>query len=292
MVEMSETSCSGETPISWPIEMAPIETFDQRRVISPLTAVQMKGMLEGVVLKGTGTRAALVGYTSGGKTGTAQKADPNTGAYSKTHYVASFAGFAPLNDPAIVVLVILDSPVGPHEGGEVAAPVFSRVAQQTLEYLHVAHDVEVDPQRLKLRAARVPADELNESSPDRVDPGIEIADTDVTAALSHPPDTQNTVEDFHPAALRTSPRVETATDVPLQTPSPMPPPSQGTVVLDVSGGVEVPSFLGKPLRDAVQLAQQSGIELDVVGSGVAREQSPAPGTHIPAGAHVAVRFAR
>jgi cell division protein FtsI/penicillin-binding protein 2 len=264
---------------------------EQHRVLSPLTAVEMKKMLEGVVLGGTGKQAQLIGYTAAGKTGTAQKADPNTGAYSKTHYVASFAGFAPLNDPSIAVLVVLDSPVGPHEGGQVAAPVFSRVAQQTLEYLNVPHDVDVDPKRQQLRAARSQADDLSESSPDRVDAGIEIADTDVTAALSHPPAPQNTVDDFHPVALKSKPRVEADTDVPLQTPS-LPPPSKGTVVLDVTGGVEVPSFLGKPLREAVELAQQTGVEIDVVGSGVAREQSPAPGTHIPAGAHVAVRFAR
>src|SRR5262245_40885447 len=100
-----------------------------RRVISTLTAAQMKHMLEGVVLRGTGTRAILDGYSSAGKTGTAQKTDPVTGRYSKSHYVASFTGFAPVNDPAVSVLVVLDSPVGPHEGGLVAAPVFSRVMQ-------------------------------------------------------------------------------------------------------------------------------------------------------------------
>src|SRR5206468_5396817 len=119
----------------------------QHRVVTTMTAAQMKKMMEGVVLDGTARRAMLDGYTVAGKTGTAQKVDPATGAYSKTKYVASFAGFAPVNSPAITVAVILDSAVGLHQGGQVAAPVFHRIAQQTLEYLHVAHDIELPSSR-------------------------------------------------------------------------------------------------------------------------------------------------
>jgi cell division protein FtsI (penicillin-binding protein 3) len=68
-------------------------------------------------------------------------------------------------------------------------------------------------------------------------------------------------------------------------------PTSGTVVLDVDGGVVVPSFLGKPLRSAVESAQQSGLEINAIGSGVAREQWPAPGSRLPAGQHITVRFA-
>ncbi len=86
----------------------------------------MRQMLEGVVLNGTGKLAKLEGYTSAGKTGTAQKYDPETGRYSTHDLIASFVGFAPINTPAVTILVQLDSPVGPHEGGQVAAPVFQR----------------------------------------------------------------------------------------------------------------------------------------------------------------------
>src|SRR5207344_2780841 len=88
-----------------------------RRVISSLTAAQMRQMLQGVVLHGTGRKAILEGYSSAGKTGTGQEVHPRTHTYSKTRYNASFAGFAPINDPKISVAVILDSPVGPHQGG-------------------------------------------------------------------------------------------------------------------------------------------------------------------------------
>src|SRR5206468_11359326 len=114
----------------------------QHRVVTTMTAAQMKKMMEGVVLDGTARRAMLDGYTVAGKTGTAQKVDPATGAYSKTKYVASFVGFSPVNTPAITIAVILDSPIGLHQGGQVSAPIFRRVAQQVLEYLHVPHDVE------------------------------------------------------------------------------------------------------------------------------------------------------
>jgi membrane peptidoglycan carboxypeptidase len=83
----------------------------QHRVVTPMTAAQMKKMMEGVVLFGTARRAILNGYTSAGKTGTAQKVDPATGAYSKTKYVASFIGFSPVNSPAVTIAVILDSPI-------------------------------------------------------------------------------------------------------------------------------------------------------------------------------------
>ena len=111
-------------------------------------------MMQKVVLEGTGRKAILEGYSSAGKTGTAQKVDPATGAYSKTKYIGSFAGFAPVNNPQIVVAVILDSAVGLHQGGQVSAPVFKRISQQVLEYLHVPHDLPLAPQHQLLLARR------------------------------------------------------------------------------------------------------------------------------------------
>ncbi len=114
---------------------------EPRRVIRATTAAAMRAMLEGVVLQGTGKLAQVDGYTVGGKTGTAQKIDPATGRYSPNKLIASFVGFAPINDPAVTILVQLDSPVGPHEGGTVAAPVFQRIAQQVLAYRNVPRDI-------------------------------------------------------------------------------------------------------------------------------------------------------
>src|SRR6195256_6304421 len=127
---------------------------NSRRVISSYTAAEMRSMMQKVVLEGTGRKAIMEGYSSAGKTGTAQKVDPATGAYSKTKYVGSFAGFAPVNNPQIVVAVILDSAVGLHQGGQVSAPVFQRISQQVLEYLHVPHDVQLPASRQLILARR------------------------------------------------------------------------------------------------------------------------------------------
>jgi cell division protein FtsI (penicillin-binding protein 3) len=103
----------------------------------------MRRLMQDVVLFGTARRALLNGYTAAGKTGTAQKVDPNTHRYSATDYVGSFVGFAPVNTPAISIAVILDSARGLHQGGQISAPVFKRVAEQVLAYMNVPHDAEI-----------------------------------------------------------------------------------------------------------------------------------------------------
>ena len=114
---------------------------------------------------------------SAGKTGTGQKIDPATGAYSKTKYNATFAGFAPLNNPQIVVAVILDSPVGLHQGGQVSAPVFRRISQQVLEYLHVPHDLPLAPKhQLLLAQSKVKDKDLADDTPDHPGEPLETAE--------------------------------------------------------------------------------------------------------------------
>jgi len=111
------------------------------RVISEMTSAKMRMMMQGIVVEGTGRRGALNGYSAGGKTGTAQKIDVATHTYSHTKLVASFAGFAPVSNPAISVAVVIDTPtVGTRYGAETSAPVFAEVAQEVLEYLGVPHD--------------------------------------------------------------------------------------------------------------------------------------------------------
>jgi len=116
-----------------------------RRILKPETAVLMRRMMESVVLEGTGRQARLAGFTSGGKTGSAQIPDPVTRRY--THrYHASFVGFAPVQNPVIVVAVTLNG--APRYGGVVAAPVFQRVAQEALRILGAVPDIpveEIDP---------------------------------------------------------------------------------------------------------------------------------------------------
>jgi cell division protein FtsI (penicillin-binding protein 3) len=239
----------------------------------------MKMMLQQVVLRGTGRKAQLDGFSAAGKTGTAQKVDPTTGAYSRSKYVASFAGFAPINNPALTVAVILDSAAGLHQGGQVCAPVFQRVMQQALEYLNVPHDAEVKAPSRRVLQTRLKDSDLDEGSPDRLAGGLEMAVADMPAAKLDAPSVM-------PAAQTPPPMPAGAAQAQAS-----PAPASGTVVVDVeSGGLVVPSLIGKPVRAAVELAQETGFEIDVIGDGVAREQAPAPGTRIAAGGRVAVRF--
>jgi cell division protein FtsI (penicillin-binding protein 3) len=301
-------------PQSGPQRIA-FHPVNEHRVLSSYTAAEMRQMMQGVVLHGTGTKARLIGYTSAGKTGTAQKVDPATHAYSHTKYVASFAGFAPINNPAITIAVVLDSAVGLHQGGQVSAPVFTRIAQQVLEYLHTPRDLEVPASRQVLLArTRVNDKDLEEGSPDH--PGEELeAETatsevavspSVTAQPTSAASLDNNARDNRlsaakneivPATIRqrdpqpqvTSPPVETA----ISSAPAASTPANGTVVLDVEqGGIVVPSFAGKSVRSAIELAESSGFDLEVVGDGRAQTQSPPAGTHIATGGRVTVTFGR
>ncbi|MEJ2476432.1 MAG: penicillin-binding protein 2 [Desulfobacterales bacterium] len=112
-----------------------------RRVVSESTARKIRAILKTVVAEGgTGTQAALQGFSVGGKTGTAKKIGPD-GTYSDDDYIASFVGFTPVDNPAITVLIIINEPRKQYYGGVVAAPAFRRIAQETLNYLNVHPDI-------------------------------------------------------------------------------------------------------------------------------------------------------
>jgi len=237
----------------------PAEQPAPRRVVRPETAATLRRMLERVILEGTGAKARLDGYTAGGKTGTAQKIDPATGRYSRTQYVASFAGFAPLNNPAISVLVALDSPAGPHQGGEVAAPVFKRVAQQTLAYLEAPRDVELSPGIR--RAAHRPAG------------------NDLAADAS----------DFDPLQTETAP---SEAPPPAEAPQQEVPTGAPAPALKDGRGIAVPSFAGQTVREVTEECLRAGLSPVLVGTGVAVGQMPSPGQAVRRGSRVTVRFAR
>ncbi len=108
-----------------------------RRVVSARTAHTVRAIMKTVITEGgTGVNAALEGYTVCGKTGTARKLD-ESGSYSKSNYIASFVGFTPADKPKLAIVVIIDEPQGKYYGGTVAAPVFRRIARETLNYLNI-----------------------------------------------------------------------------------------------------------------------------------------------------------
>jgi cell division protein FtsI (penicillin-binding protein 3) len=122
---------------------AMIEKFNPqpvRRAVSSETAEAIRKMMAMVTEQGgTGTKAAIEGYKVGGKTGTAQKIDEN-GTYARGKYVSSFVGFVPVKNPEAAILVMIDEPQKAHYGGVVAAPVFKKIALQTLNFMNIPPD--------------------------------------------------------------------------------------------------------------------------------------------------------
>jgi cell division protein FtsI (penicillin-binding protein 3) len=242
-------------------QVIPSAAAASTRVISPKTAATLRRMFEGVVLEGTGNLARLDGYSAAGKTGTAQKMDPNTGTYSATQFIASFVGFAPVNTPAITVLVALDSPAGGYHGGDVAAPIFKRVAEQVLGYLDVPHDVAISP-----------AQQM--------------------AALHGKPQPRPDVSDFDPAQVENA---GTPSALPVFPPEPAAQASWAaapTVALAEGEGVAVPRLAGLTVRSVTEQCLRLGLNPVLIGTGVAVEQNPGAGASVRAGSRITVRFAR
>ena len=189
------------------------------RVIKELTSAKMREMMRGIVVQGTGRAAELNGYSSGGKTGTAQKIDVATHTYSHTKLVASFAGMAPVSNPAITVAVVIDTPtVGSLYGAAVSAPVFATVAQQVLEYLGVPHDQPIKTKKEMLLAA-VAEKDVFDSSPEQSGADLNAMFADVNslpqddplrapAALAQPAlaqPAQTASADVHPTRTNAAP---------------------------------------------------------------------------------------
>ncbi len=114
---------------------------EMKRIVSVETARDLRKMLRQVVLDGTAKTAQLTGYTSAGKTGTAWKYDAKIKAVNRNKYVSSFIGFAPADDPRVVIAIVVDEPQGAFRyGGQVAGPVFREIAEQVLPELNVKPD--------------------------------------------------------------------------------------------------------------------------------------------------------
>ena len=283
-----------------------------RRVISTMTAAQMRKMMEGVVLYGTGKPAALNGYSSGGKTGTAQKVDPVTHLYSKTMHIASFAGIAPVNNPVIAIAVVMDNPKGAsYYGTAVSAPVFAEVAQQVLEYLNVPHDVEVQQPKTKspLKQAKLeqPIHEDDADSNQADVNALFAAVNDLPAddplrqpqqqiaASSATPQPSTTQSDSSLTSTGNKPSTadqqqQSATTPPDSVPQPTPKPTY--VAISDGKKLNVPSLVGLPIRTVIEMTAAQGLQVQITGSGTVREQAPAPGTKVPSGTKVVVRCGR
>lgn len=231
---------------------------EERRVVTPETARALRGMLEEVTLHGTAKLAQLDGYSAAGKTGTAQKIDPKTKTYSRTKHVASFVGFAPVENPAVVIIVVIDEPAGAYHGGDVAAPVFREIAEQILPDLGIAPDT-----KLNLESDQVAYSESAVQSNDALKAQEE----------------RTRVEDARKATL---PRVA------------RPDGKGGEIIYAVasSKGVLMPDLRGQSVRDVARACAQLGLQVEARGDGHVIRQSPAPGSEVGSGRVVSVDFAR
>jgi len=227
---------------------------EARRALKPETTAALRNMLEGVTLHGTARKAQLDGYTAAGKTGTAQKIDPKTRTYSATKYIGSFVGFAPVNHPAVVIIVVIDEPEGAYHGGDVAAPVFREIAEQILPDLSVSPDVEMKP------------------------------GTQLIAQTSRP-SPQQVKED----QLQTEAREATLPKVAARSFS-----GQKEVVFAVATkrAALMPDLRGQSVRDVMRMCQQLGLRLEARGEGHALRQVPEPGAEVDPGLVVRVDFGR
>jgi cell division protein FtsI (penicillin-binding protein 3) len=276
------------------------------RVISEMTAAQMRKMMEGVVLYGSGRPAQLNGYSAGGKTGTAQKVDPATHLYSKTMHIASFAGIAPVNNPVIAVAVVIDNPrKGPsYYGTAVSAPVFGEVAQQVLEYLGVPHDVEVHAPRTAAKAETNIAEDDSDEQGDVNALYAAINDLPSDDPLRAQPAQANAASQpaqptakpaVHPTANAVAGSEQPgsqATPVALHEGTAPTALATKAVVVTDQKKLKVPSLVGLPVRQVVMQAAAAGLEVQISGSGTVREQAPAAGTMVATGTQIVVRCAR
>jgi cell division protein FtsI (penicillin-binding protein 3) len=270
------------------------------RVISTLTSAQMRKMMEGVVLFGTGKPAQLNGYSSGGKTGTAQKIDPATHRYSKSMHVASFAGIAPVNNPVISVAVVMDNPKGTYYGNSVSAPVFAEVAQQVLEYLGVPHDIDVRQTHALSKADLHVAEDDSGGNTGDINALYAAAndlpsDDPLRAPVTQPAPSSPSHTAAHVASQPANGKNPGHAPLPIAPQpalKPKEPQTVTTVILRNGKLLRVPSLIGLPVRKVIEQAAAAGLEVQVSGNGTVREQAPAAGSMVPPGTRVVVRCGR
>jgi len=240
---------------------AAVPVVSPHRILKPETAITMRKMMEGVVLVGTGRRYAnLQGYSSAGKTGSAQIFDYATGHYTHS-YNASFMGFAPVANPAIVVVVTVNGTHGGSAGygGPVAGPVFRAVITEALRVLDVPKDLpDVAPD----------AHERQGTDPDEVP----ILDGPAEPPVLEEAEAQ-------------------VPEVPQANPAPGPQP-QPALPVEAASGPKAPNFIGLSMRSVVTLAQAQGLPVVLAGTGIVRRQAPPPGAVLRGGERIRVDLAR
>lgn len=248
------------------IESKPAETVKQ--VLSAKTAEELRFALEKVISDGTGKAAYVPGYRLAGKTGTSNKVVD--GRIAEGKYIASFAGFAPANDPKLVLLVMIDEPKGSYYGGIVAAPVFSSVMRDVLRYL------EIPPQD----EPAAPGEQDTVIVPDLAGKDVVAVQVELhQLGLSGKQEGPGaTVVSHFPIA---GARVLKGTNVILYTED---------NEIPAQGMVRIPSLVGLGLTQARVKVREAELSLSAQGNGFCVSQDPAAGSMVPKGTMIRAVF--
>ncbi len=234
--------------------------IETRQVVSERTAQMMARLMESVVTRGTARGAInLAGYSVAGKTGTPQKVDD--GRMSRTKYMPSFAGFVPVADPRLAIVVMIDEPQGAHQGGSVAAPVFSLIAEAALG------DYVIPPDDESFRESLAALSKEYESRlEDGEDRGAQMIE-----------DREARIEDRGANVEDGRMRGESAN-------------SLRSSILNGTQVYVMPDLRGRGVRAVTQACARMNLVIKLHGSGLAFRQSPAAGTRVRAGDTCNVEF--
>jgi cell division protein FtsI (penicillin-binding protein 3) len=226
-----------------------------RPALKPETVEKLRNMMEGVTLRGTAKLAQVEGYSAAGKTGTAQKIDPKTRAYSSTKFIGSFVGFAPVSNPQVVIIVVIDEPRGAYHGGDVAAPVFREIAEQILPELNITPDVETKGGSALIAESHKPSPQ------------------EIQQAIQNEQQREATLPQVAAKSFRGR---------------------RSEIVLAVASqrAPLMPDLRGQSVRDVARTCSQLGLKLEAKGEGRALRQSPAAGQEVGSGQTVRVEFGR
>lgn len=232
---------------------------ETRQLVKPETAAAMRKILATVFERGkeggTAKDVVVPGFLCGGKTGTAYKYDPATKHYATDRYLSSFAGLAPIDNPRLAIVVMVDEPSGSeHWGGSVAGPVFGVVASETLRYLGVPGTSMICPPN---------------------PPGY-------NALLDTAPKT------CVPAAPAPKPAAPAKPAV-VAAPPPLVDADEPAPAEPIAGAIQIPDFRGLGVARALDVAREAHLAVDISGSGRVVNQDPAPGS-VPAPVRITLKF--
>ena len=255
-----------------------IHRFDEtmiRQVISKHTSEEMRKIMEATVSEGSGKTAYIPGYSVGGKTGTAQKVVGK--GYSSDLYVASFVGVAPIDDPRLAVLAIVDEPRGiSHYGSVVATPIAKEVLEESLRYLDIKPKYTEEEAEVLVKEDVIVPEVRNMSVREASQILIENK-LDYVTDMEFNGDGDAIVIDMFP---KPNAKVPEKSIIMLYT------RANG----DMSEKVIVPDLKGKTIREVNTILNAKGLKLKITGSGLSYSQMPEAGTEVDVGTIVGVEF--